>query len=149
MNSRRISLAIATVVTILSGTTLPSHAQQQSCPLGFTAGEAGCQKVVKVVVGNVCPTGGGAFTYTVYPGAGLDRCDSFPMPPIADPIEKKKALRALTREIDPGFTNPGNPSRQRKVAVVSERVLIDYNSAKMRDSFEVTFEVVILPSSPF
>jgi hypothetical protein len=147
MNSRRISLALATVITVFSGTTLPSHADR-SCPLGFTAGEAGCQRVVKVVVKNVCPAGGAAFTLTVDARAGLDRCDSSPMAPVPDPIEKKKVLIELTREIDPGFTNPGNPSRKRKVVVASERLLLDYNNTTMQDSFEVTF-VVIIPNSPF
>jgi hypothetical protein len=150
MNSRRISLALATVVTILSGTTLPSHADR-SCPLGFTsAGSVGCQKVVKVTIENICLKG----RRDILPGR--DQCrtrdnNSFLggeniTSSEADPKAKQEALEKLIREPDSGFTNPGAPIRQRRVVATSEKILIDYD--KRRDFSEITFDVIILPNSP-
>jgi hypothetical protein len=156
MNSRRISLAIATVVTILSGTTLPSHADR-SCPLGFTSsGAIGCVKVVKVTIENSCPRiSDRQFRHEIR--VGRDRCRKDTVlgisqgdiiDSVADPRAKQNALDKLTREIDPGFTNPGAPSKQRKVVVTSDRVLIDYDSTTKQDYTEITFDVIILPSPP-
>jgi hypothetical protein len=157
MNSRRISLAIATVITIFSGNTLPSHADR-SCPLGFTAGEIGCQKVLKATVQNTCANG--RFNNI---RVGRDTCEinsvvgnsQNPTYSVADPrakwnaVEKlTKEAEKLTREIDPGFTNPGTPSKQRKVVTTSEKLLIDHDSATKQDHTEIIFEIVILPSSP-
>jgi hypothetical protein len=165
MNSRRISLAIATVVTILSGTTLPSHADR-SCPLGFTAGEVGCQKVVKVTIENIC-------TNLAFPRLnvrlGRDVCskinvvipdgtslDNFNegvdfINSVADPVAKKKATGKITREIDPGFINPsagGASSRQRRTFSTSETVLIDYDGSRRKDHTEIKFDLIITPNPP-
>ena len=153
MNSRKISSIIATVVTILSGTTLPSHADR-SCPLGFTsAGAMGCQKVVKVNIQNICPDR--RFRLDLRVGTDLCRRDTFAgisqgdiTNSVADPRAKVIAVEKLTRDPDPGFTNPGAPIRQRKVVVTSERVLIDHDSMTKQDYTEITFDVIILPSPP-
>jgi hypothetical protein len=157
MNSRRISLAIATVVTILSVTALPSHADR-SCPLGFTAGEVGCQKVLNAIIQNTCANG--KFNNI---RVGRDTCEinsvvgnsNNPIYSVADPRAKRNAVEKLTkevekltREIDPGFTNPGTPSKQRKVVTTSEKLLIDYDSPTKQDYTEIIFAIVILPSSP-
>jgi hypothetical protein len=160
MNSRRISLAIATVVTIFSGTTLPSHADR-SCPLGFTAGSLGCQKVVKVTIENICTDRefirNKNFRHDIRVGQDLCRKDNPVLGvsqgniinSVANPIAKQKAMEKLTREIDPGFTNPGTPSKQRKVVATSEQVLIDYDNTTKQDYTEIIFEIVILRNSPF
>ncbi len=141
-----MSLTLATVVTIFSGSTLPSHADR-SCPLGFSAGSMGCQKVVKVTIKNICP--GPRFMPT--PRAGQDRCDSsgsFINYSAGDPNAKQHAVEKHTKDPDPGFTNPGAPIRQRKVVVTSEKVLIDHDSMTNRDYTEITLDIIILPSSP-
>ncbi len=63
MNSRKLSLALATVATILSGTVLPSHAAPSPskgvvCRAGFTGEIAAnaftCMKIVPVLIENIC-----------------------------------------------------------------------------------------------
>jgi hypothetical protein len=157
MNSHKISLAIATVVTIISGTTLPSHADR-SCPLGFTSGEVGCQKVLNAIIQNTCANG--KFNNI---RVGRDTCEinsvvgnsNNPIYSVADPRAKRNAVEKLTkevekltREIDTGFTNPGTPSKQRKVVTTSEKLLIDYDSPTKQDYTEITFNIIILPNLP-
>jgi hypothetical protein len=162
----KISLTIATVFTILSGTVLPSHAER-SCPLGFTAGTIGCEKVVKVSIENKC-------TNLLFPrlnvrfdrdvcskinviipsGTSLDNFNEGVdfINPVADPAAKKKATEKITRASDPGFINPsagGASSSQRRTLSTSEKVLIDYDSRSKRDYTELTFTIIILPKSPF
>jgi hypothetical protein len=152
MNSRGISLALATVVTILSGTTLPSHADR-SCPLGFTAGDLGCQKVLKERILHTC---GGRYLAIKM---GRDLCENSPgegfgpnnVYSVADPGTKRRViikLTNLTKEIDPGFGSPGTPSKQRKV-LTSENVVLDDNSTRQQDYTDIVYTVVILPTSPF
>jgi hypothetical protein len=147
--SRKISLAIATVVTILSGTILPSHADR-SCPLGFTPGLAGCQKVVKVTIENVCATP--KFRrLDLLVGRDLCRKKDNPLDVIdsvTDKSAKYEAAEKIKREIDPGFTNPGVPNKQRKVFTKSEKILIDHDSITKQDYTEITFDVIILPNFP-
>lgn len=155
MNSRKIPLILATVFTALSGTTLPSRAER-TCPLGFTsAGSMGCQKVVKVTIENVCIA---RKTFRLDTRVGSDLCiknnhglgfsqGDFTNS-VVDPIVKQNAMDKLTREIDPGFTNPGVPSKQRKVFTTSERVLIDHDGTTKQDYTEITVTITILPSSP-
>jgi hypothetical protein len=161
MISPKISLAIATVFTILSGTVLPSHAER-SCPLGFTSGLLGCEKVVKVttIAMNTC-------TDPNFPNfvrrKGQDVCsknninipfkgslDNFNegidfVKPVADPVAKKKIEEELKRNPDLGFINPsvgGNFNSQRRKIFTTERVLFD--SPKSKDYAEVTFHLLIL-----
>jgi hypothetical protein len=63
MNSRKLSLALATVATILSGNILPSHAAPSPskgfvCPTGFTGevidGAFRCKRVTRVLIENIC-----------------------------------------------------------------------------------------------
>ncbi len=63
MNSRKLSLALATVATIVSGNVLPSHAAPSPskgfvCPAGFTGEIADkafiCKRVARVLIENVC-----------------------------------------------------------------------------------------------
>jgi hypothetical protein len=64
MNSRKISLALATVITILSGTVLPSNAQSSPrkgvvCPKGYDGRSTEnvvfrCSKQVTVLIENIC-----------------------------------------------------------------------------------------------
>jgi hypothetical protein len=63
MNSRKLSLALATVATILSGNVLPSHAAPSPskgfvCPSGFTGeivdGAFRCKRVARVLIENIC-----------------------------------------------------------------------------------------------
>jgi hypothetical protein len=63
MNSRKLSLALATVATILSGNVLPSHAAPSPskgfvCPTGFTGevvdGAFRCKRVTRVLIENIC-----------------------------------------------------------------------------------------------
>ncbi|WP_310485303.1 hypothetical protein [Chamaesiphon sp. VAR_48_metabat_403] len=158
MNSRRISLAVATVFTILSGTALPSHADR-SCPLGFTAGSMGCQKVLKVKIENVCPDR--RFRLDLRVGRDLCRKDNPVLGisqgdiinSVGDPRTKQKATEEITREaeqltraIGTGFTN-STPGKYPKI-VTSERVLIDHVSMTKQDYTEITFDVIILPSAP-
>jgi hypothetical protein len=157
--SHKISLAIATVVTIISGTTLPSHADR-SCPLGFTSGLLGCEKVVKVTIErSTCPDPN-------FPKFSLrqfrDLCskNNIDIPfkgslanfnegidfvnPVADPVAKKKVEEELKQKSDLGFTNPsvgGNSNSQRRDLITTERVLI--NHSKSSDYIEVTFHLVI------
>ena len=64
MNSRKLSLALATVATILSGSVLPSHAAPSPskgvvCLAGFRGesvdGGFRCKRIVRVLIENVCP----------------------------------------------------------------------------------------------
>jgi hypothetical protein len=157
MNSRKLSLALATVFTILSGTALPSQAQSnRSCPLGFTAGEIGCQRVLKERILHTCDR----VRYLAI-HLGRDICEAFPgegsspnnVYSEASPrtkssvIEKLTKLTKLTKEIDPGFGYPGTPNRQRKV-LTSENVVLDDNSTRRQDYTDIVFTVVILPNSP-
>jgi hypothetical protein len=63
MNSRNVSLALATIATILGGSILPSHAAPSPskgfvCPSGFTGevvdGAFRCKRVTRVLIENVC-----------------------------------------------------------------------------------------------
>jgi hypothetical protein len=147
MISHKISLAIATVFTILSGTVLPSHADR-SCPLGFTSGLVGCEKVVKVTSKNICPNK----TFRLDIRVGLDRCIDNTVniqSSIEDKSAKYNAVEKIRREIDPGFTNPGDLSRQPKVIVVSRQLLIDHDSMTKQDYTEITFNIIIPRNSPF
>jgi hypothetical protein len=63
MNSRKLSLALATIATILSGSVLPSHAIPSPskgfvCPSGFTgevvSGAFRCKQVVPILIENIC-----------------------------------------------------------------------------------------------
>jgi hypothetical protein len=159
MNSRKLSLALATVVTIISGTVLPSHADR-SCPLGFTSGFLGCEKVVKVTIErSTCPDPN--FPKLIY-RQSQDVCskNNIEIPvkgslanfnegidfvkPVADRVAKKKVEEELKKKSDLGFINPsvgGNSSSQRRDLITTERVLIDHS--KVLDYIEVTFHLVI------
>jgi hypothetical protein len=153
MNSREISLTIATVFTIFSRTVLPSHANQ-SCPLGFTsAGAMGCQKVVKVKIKNICASQLDTLDIRV----GRDLCrrgngnGDIGQPGITYSVPSPETLRdtteKLTKDPDPGFTNPGAPIRQRRVVLTSGKVVIDCINMR-QDCTEITFDVIIPPNVP-
>jgi hypothetical protein len=158
MNSHRISLALATVFTILSGTVLPSTAQaDRSCPLGYTDGVAGCQKVLKERIFHDCNYLGGYLAIHIgrdiceaFPGEGFHRNSQDNVYSEANPRKKSAViakLTKLTKEIDPGFGSPGTPSRQRKV-LTSENVVFDDDSTRKQDYTDIVFTVVIIPNSP-
>jgi hypothetical protein len=118
----------------------------------------GCQKVVKVIVINgcflppksilklrvgqdLCRRHDGSL------GGGFLQQGDITLP-VVHPQVKQEATEKLTRDPDPGFTNPGTPVRQRKVVVTSEKLLIDHDSVTKQDYTEITFDVIILPSPP-